>query len=380
MNLQGVEHRLLGFVNHLRQEGYTIGVQETLDSLHVLNLAQLPVKDFTHHVLRSLTCRDHTEWRRFDGLFRNYWFPEKAKSGKDDTAVENRAQQRRQRSGGIAGIGGSSREYEDAVRDITGSLGAGAGRQRTITRSDFRFLQDRLAAQEAERLAERLAEYWRRRLKRRYHISRHGTKIDMRKTLRGNLRFGGLPVNPLYLRRRREPPHIIILHDVSHSMAWNNPLLFRFARGLVRAFPSSEAFAFHTRLFRVTPLYRERSLEIMRQRLEARNHLWLGGTCIADSIRYFLDHFSRSLLRPWSTVIILSDGFDTNDPFLLGKTLENLKSRVKRIVWLNPMLGREGYRPDEDFMRLAAPSIELLAPAHSVAALEDAIQRMATFR
>lgn len=379
MNVQGVEHRLLGFVNHLRQEGYTIGVQETLDTMHALNLTALPEEDYTRHVLRSLTCRDHTEWRRFDELFRAYWFPERPDPGKKDTTPPH-AQRRRLRSGGIAGIGGSSQEYEDTVRDMTGILGAGAGRQRTITRADFRFLNDRQAAQEAESLAERLADYWRRRLKRRFLISRHGRKIDMRRTLRGNLRFGGLPVNPLYLRRRREPPHIVILHDVSHSMAWNNPLLFRFARGLVRAFPASEAFAFHTRLFRVTPLYRERSLEIMRQRLEARNHLWLGGTCIADSLRYFLDHFGRLLLRPYTTVIILSDGFDTNDPVQLGKTLEFLKSRVKRIVWLNPMLGRDGYRPDDDFMRLVAPSMELLAPAHSVGALENAIRHMATFR
>lgn len=373
MNLHVAERRLIGFINHLRHEGYTIGIRETLDSLHALQLSPITDEHFTRHVLRSLTCRDHTEWLRFEQLFRAYWFPEH----KDTPTTVTGTPQRRQRLGGVAGIGGGSREYEDTVHDLGGTLGAGAGRQHTITKTDFRFLTDRLAAREAERLAERLAERWRKRLKRRCTISRQGKKIDMRKTLRSNARFGGLPVNPLYLKRRREPPHIILLHDVSHSMAWNNPLLFRFARGLVRTFPTSEAFAFHTRLFLVTTLYRERSLEVMRQRLEAHNHLWLGGTCIADSLRYFLDHFGRRLLRPQTIVLILSDGFDTNDPAQLVLTLENLRSQVKRIVWLNPMLGRKAYRPDDDFMRLVAPAIDRIVPAHSVAALEEAIDHLA---
>jgi uncharacterized protein with von Willebrand factor type A (vWA) domain len=372
VNHQVAEGRLVGFINYLRQEGYTIGIQETLDSLRALHMPPLPDEDFTRHVLRTLTCRDHAEWLRFDQLFQSYWFP-----GSGDSITTATSQPKRsRRGGGIAGIGGSSREYEDTVRDLGDMLGAGAGRQHTITKTDFRFLSDRLAAREAERLAERLAERWHKRLKRRSTVSRHGKKIDMRKTLRGNARFGGLPVNPLFTRRRREPPHIILLHDVSHSMAWNNPLLFRFARGLVRTFPASEAFAFHTHLFRVTALYRERSLEVMRQRLEARNHLWLGGTCIADSLRYFLDHYGRQLLRPHTVVLILSDGFDTNDPGQLGLTMKSLKSRVKKIFWLNPMLGRETYRPDDDFMRLVAPAIDQLAPAHSVAALEKSIDQL----
>jgi len=369
VSLQVAECRLIGFINCLRHEGYTIGIQETLDSLQTLQIPLSPDEHFARQVLRALTCRDHTQWLRFDQLFREYWFPET----RDPITTVTNQPKRRHRGGGIAGIGGSSREYEDTVRDLGGTLGAGAGRQHTITKTDFRFLTDRLAAREAERLAERLAARWRKRLKRRTMISRHGERFDMRKTMRDNARFGGLPVKPLYLHRKREPPHIILLHDVSHSMTWNNPLLFRFARRLLRAFPTSEAFAFHTRLFRVTMLYRERSLEIMKQRLEARDHLWLGGTRIADSFRYFINHYGRQFLRPHTIVLVLSDGFDTNDPEQLGLTMATLRSRVKKIVWLNPMLGRECYISDEDFMRFFTPAIDQVAPAHSVAALEMTI-------
>jgi uncharacterized protein with von Willebrand factor type A (vWA) domain len=136
----------------------------------------------------------------------------------------------------------------------------------------------------------------------------------------------------------------------------------------------------HTRLFCVTGLYRERSLEIMRSRLEASNHLWLGGTCIADSLAYFNKHHARQAVRHDSIIMILSDGFDTNDPKQLGSELENIKSRARQIIWLNPMLGRDGFAPDETFMQFAAPHIDRFAPAHSLAALEDAIRYLAGYR
>ena len=374
MNIQSPDRRLLGFLHHLRHEGFVTGIQETIDSMHMLNNAHSLDEFLTRHIIRALVCRDHAEWQRFNELFSDYWFPDRIRKNEFAMMIRIRP---RQRHGGIAGIGGSSQEHLDKLMKSTDLPGAGAGRQRTITRADFRFLNDAQAAREAERRAERLSLLLRKKLRRRRIVATHGNKIDIRKSLRSNLKFGGLPVKPSYTQRRREPPHIIILHDVSHSMAWNNPLLFRFARGLIRAFPASEAYAFHTRLFCVTGLYRERSLELMRLRLEANNHLWLGGTCIADSLVYFNNHHAKQVMRHDSVIMIISDGFDTNDPEQLGAVLENIKSRAQKIIWLNPMLGREGFEPDDTFMQYVAPHIDLLAPANSLAALEDAIRYLA---
>jgi uncharacterized protein with von Willebrand factor type A (vWA) domain len=374
LNIQSPHHRLLGFIHYLREEGYVIGVQETIDSLHLLNCTHQPDEHLTHHIIRSLACRDHAEWLRFDELFSNYWFPQRNKKSTSALVASLNIKKRR---GGIAGISGSSKEHVDKLLENSDITGAGAGRQRTIAKADFRFLNDARAAREAERQAERLALLLRNRPVRRRMKTAHGNKIDIRKSLRNNLKFGGLPVKPVYTQRRREPPHLVILHDVSHSMAWNNPLLFRFARGIIRAFPESEAFAFHTRLFCVTALYRERSLEIMRSRLEASNHLWLGGTCIADSLAYFYQHHARKTIRHDSIIMIISDGFDTNDPALLGSVLEKIKSRAKKIIWLNPVLGRKEFEPDAGFLQFAAPHIDRLAPAHSLTALEEAIRFLA---
>lgn len=372
-------NRLIGFIQHLRQEGFNIGIQETLDVFKTLGPIPETDNPYNRLTLRALACRNQDDWQRFNDLYNHFWFPDKAAyNGKNINRQYIPAGNKHQP--GITGISGDSQDYTDLIRDMGGISGSGAGRQRTITKADFRFLNDRRAARDVERLAERLARLLKHKLKRRRIISSHGNMIDIRKSLRSNIKFGGTLIRPVFSKRRHEPPHIIILHDVSHSMAWNNPLLFRFTRGLTRAFPASEAFAFHTRLFRVTDLYRERSLEIMRARLEGRNHLWLGGTCIADSLKEFIQQFGKKCIHPDSIIMIISDGFDTNNPEHLGDQLQYMKSVVKKIVWLNPMLGRDGFEPDENFLHYAMPYIDFLGSAHSIAALEKAIYYLAATR
>ena len=67
----------------------------------------------------------------------------------------------------------------------------------------------------------------------------------------------------------------------------------------------------------------------------------------------------------------MSDGFDTDEPEQLVGALDFLRRRARRILWLNPLLGREGYDPNRGAMLLARPYLDLLAPAHSVASLRD---------
>ena len=165
----------------------------------------------------------------------------------------------------------------------------------------------------------------------------------------------------------------MILHDVSHSMAFNNPLLFRFCRGLVRRFRGIDAYIFHTHLFRVTPIYRESSLSRMRDLLEARNHLWLGGTCIAESLAQFNSEHAARALRSQSIVLIISDGCDSNTPEELAIQLCLLRERCKRLYWLNPMLERDGVDPHSLAMENVRANVDKLLPAHSV----DALQRVA---
>ena len=104
-------------------------------------------------------------------------------------------------------------------------------------------------------------------------------------------------------------------------MTRNNPLLFRFVRGMVQAFRGITVYAFHTRLFPVTEFFRAPTLEKIQHRLEKNNRLWMRGTRIGSSLEHFNQHYMRLHQSPRPLVLILSDGLDPEDDQLLYRQL-----------------------------------------------------------
>lgn len=369
MNATTPTRRILGFIHHLRDSGFSIGIEETLDALDVVASDHWPSVERARHTLRCLTCQCVEDWQRFDDLFSAFFYPQSQEPDLSPAAhIDPRLRRR-----GLVGLASSS-DDESMSCGLSGS-GAGAGRQMTITRADYRFLNDRKAMAQAERMAERLASVIRQRPSRKYQADRLGNRLDLRRTWRKNLSSGGLPIRPVMTKRQTQPGHLLVLHDISHSMSWHNPLLYRFVRGLVRSLKTCEAFAFHTSLFRVTDLYREPSVSMLREKLEARENLWMGGTCIAESIRNYLTHWAPTVSSRHNVTLIISDGFDTDTPQELADALALLRTQSGKIAWLNPMLAREGYKGDHSSMLSAMPFLDLLAPAHSL----EALSRVASF-
>ena len=378
LNCNQISNNIVGFAQYLRKAGYLIGISELSDSMKVITDMQQPDQKQIQHQLRSLYCRDKDEWLKFDDLFKDFWNRKKTQTDTTDIDTTSDSQNLQLYSGRISGIAGTTTNHFHVIDESQNKGVAGAGKQQTIAKADFRFLNNKHAMREAERLAEKLALQLKYKLRRRKKISGKGKKIDMRHTLRSNMRYGGALVKPKYNIQCKAPPHLVILHDVSHSMTWSNPLLFRFVRGLVKNFTESEAFVFHTRLYRVTGLYKERSIKQMREKLESKNNLWLGGTSIAESLKYFNRHFAKSVLRKNSIVMIISDGFDTDSPEELAKQLLIIREKVKQFLWLNPMLGRETYTADSATLLAAQPYIDHFAAAHSLDALKKVIYSIRT--
>ena len=323
--------------------------------------------------MRALCCRSSDEWEQFDHHYSAFWQPRDLPAPQQDVFKRLAPPNHHASASGIAGA--SSKESEHGQHDLPVD-GAGAGRNRSVGKADFRFLSDKAAMREAERMAELLGKQLRKQLTRRRVSSSRGGQLDIRKTLRCSLATGGLPAHILFSQRKPIPPRLVIFHDVSHSMTWNNPLLFRFVRGLVQAFPDATAYAFHTRLFPVTHMFRESSLKRTQSRLEAGNDLWMGGTCIATSLQTFNQCFSRRDMKPKSTVLIISDGFDTDNRESLESELRALRKKSKKLIWLNPMLGRPGVTLDANRLKREFPMVDKFMPANSVDALRSTIREI----
>jgi uncharacterized protein len=229
---------------------------------------------------------------------------------------------------------------------------------------------DELAA--LRRIMARIALTPPRRRTRRTVAARSGRCPDLRRTVRESLRTCGEPAE-LYWRRRRVAlrPLILIL-DVSGSMADYSRHLLQFAYSAKRAAAKVEVFCFGTRLSRVT-----RALDHRRPddalKLAARAVFdWEGGTRIGDSLDAFVRDWGRRGLCRGGIVVICSDGLDRGDPGVLATAMERLSRLSYRVVWMNPHKGdNPGFRPSTLGMMVAAPHIDLMLSGHDLNSLEE---------
>ena len=213
----------------------------------------------------------------------------------------------------------------------------------------------------------------RRRTRRTRPATGRGTEPDLRATIRESMRMHGEPPGRLFFRQRKNKlrPLVLIL-DVSGSMADYSRHLLQFAHTAAHASARVEVFCFGTRLTRITR-------ELSRQRVDAALEEaartvvdWDGGTRIGQSLDTFVRDWGRRGVGRGGVVVICSDGLDRGDPEVLALAMERLGRLCHRIVWLNPHKGdNRDFRPSTLGMMVAAPHIDLLLSGHDLASLEE---------
>ncbi len=374
-----VAERLLGFARFARGHGFRVGLAEAEAGLEAVAACRRLDRAALRRVLRAVYCADREDWQRFDAVFDAYW--QGANRRRDPSTGGGDASERQAAPHPAPRGSGSAERAEgdaDGVAAAEGAAHGGASARESIGRGDFRLLTDPHALRATQRLAERLARRMRRRLARRERVQRRGRRLHLRRTVRASLRHGGTPLTLAWRRRRTRRPRLVLLLDVSRSMSLYSHLFLRFARGIVGAFSDAEAFVYHTRLVPVTDALRARDAQTMTQKLALLSAGWAGGTRIGACLHEFNRHHARRV-NARTVAVILSDGLETGAPQALAAELAELRRRAGRIVWLNPLLGRPGYRPVQAGMQAALPYIDLFAPAHnleSLLALEHELVRL----
>jgi uncharacterized protein with von Willebrand factor type A (vWA) domain len=369
-----VQTRLTEFVRLARDNEFRVGVAEEIDAQRVA--AHCGLFDVTQlrWGLRALLCTDAEEWQRFDELFDAYWRSANLSSrvqARPGSAIERRTSVKQAGNRSCVAPGGleaAGEQGEDIAAEGEGASD-GATASESLSRTDFGLLSDGHQQRAVERMVERLARKMRRRLQRRQRLHRQGRLVHLRGTFRRCLRFGGLPLQLVYRQRRRRQPRLILIIDVSRSMALYSNMFLRFARGIVNAFSDSAAFAYHTRLVPITEALRQADAAKMQASLALLSQGWGGGTRIGECLAQF-NECHGALLNSRSVVVVVSDGLDTGEPVELADALSTIKRRTKKLVWLSPLLGRAGYEPRTQSLLAALPLLDVFAPAHNVESLE----------
>ncbi len=211
-----------------------------------------------------------------------------------------------------------------------------------------------------------------KRRTRRTRAARAGRSPDLRRTIRASLRVGGEPAR-LYWRQRkvRLRPLILIL-DISGSMADYSRHLLQFAHTAKHAAAKVEVFCFGTRLTRLTGALAHRSPDQALAEATKVVWDWEGGTRIGASLDAFVRDWGRRGLCRGGVVVICSDGLDRGDPDVLATAMERLSRLCYRLVWMNPHKGdNRDFRPSTLGMMVAAEHIDLMLSGHDLASLEE---------
>jgi uncharacterized protein with von Willebrand factor type A (vWA) domain len=245
----------------------------------------------------------------------------------------------------------------------------GASRADNLAEVDFRNMADAEQVAQAHRAAVQLARAMRTRLTRRDLARRRGYRLDLRRTIHSNISHGGVPISLVKRQRKPKPLRLIVLLDASGSMSMYTGVFLRFIHGVLDEFREAEAFLFHTRLVHVSDAMKERNAARALDRLSIMAQGAGGGTRIGESLQTFNRWHAARVIHSRTCVMIVSDGYETGDAALLGRQMAALGRRCRRIVWLNPVMGWQGYAPEARGIKAALPHVDLYAPANTLASL-----------
>ncbi|MEW2619053.1 VWA domain-containing protein [Streptomyces sp. NPDC048106] len=206
----------------------------------------------------------------------------------------------------------------------------------TADRVDFLFAnRDQLA--ELRRAVQPLARKLATRLAARRRRAARGT-IDLRRTLRSSLSTGGVPMRPVLRRRRPVRPELVLLCDVSGSVAGFSDFTMLLVQALHDQFSKVRVFAFVNRLDEVTGLLDHGRADPeglgARIRDEATLTGWHGSSDYGMALGEFAERYGAAV-GPRSTVFVLGDArTNRSDPNL--PAVREIARRARRVYWLNP--------------------------------------------
>jgi hypothetical protein len=367
---------IVHFARTLRTAGLRVGPGQVLRAIEAVEAAGLTKRDDFYWTLHSVFVNRRDQREIFDQAFHVYWrnprllekMMEMLLPQVGVPAEQDRKQlSRRLQEALQAGHGEAPKGDEDEPPEVEVEA--------TFTVSDREVLQHRDFEQmsqteidEALRAISRLRLPVPERRTRRYQPARRGPRVDFRASLRRALRPEGM----IELRKReprRRPPPLVILCDISGSMARYTRMFLHFMHAITNDRDRVFCFTFGTRLSNVTRALRNRDVDIALQKASAQVEDWSGGTRIGQALHEFNNRWSRRVLGQGAVVLLITDGLDREGAAGLAEEMERLHKSCARLIWLNPLLRYGGYEPKSQGNKAILPHVDEFRPVHNLESL-----------
>jgi uncharacterized protein with von Willebrand factor type A (vWA) domain len=356
---------LVRFGRVLREGGLEVGPGRICDAANGLDTVDIGSREDVYWTLRHTLVSRHEDLEPFDRAF-EAWFGAQA-------APELRLVEQEPVSVEVTASRGH--ETAEATGDPDGLVG-GFSPEEILREKEFTELDERELALVHALIAE-LAARRPQRQSRRVRRVPNGTILDMRRLVRASLATGGDPAKRAFASRVRQPRRLIALCDVSGSMEPYSRALLMFVHSLLRSGRGVEAFAFGTRLTRLTDELSGRDPQRAVDEASRRVVDWSGGTKIGASLKAFNDTWGHRALARGAVVLIASDGWERDDNATVAREMARLAQRAYAVVWINPLKGHPDYQPLAGGMSAALPYVDRFLPGHNLASLEHLAKLLA---
>ncbi len=356
-----VVRHVVTFGRVLREVGLEVGPGRVADALRGISVVDLTRQEDVYFALRQTLVSRQDELDLFDRAF-NAWFLRAPVLPPVRTAPSPVAQQT---------AGESLSDGAGGEQDETGDpLELGASGHELLRDKDFAEMTPD-EYRRVRRLIAAIAGHRPLRASRRRRADPRGDRLDMRRLIRHSLRTGGDPVDRPYRARKEVPRKLVVLCDVSGSMDAYARALVLFLHAAVGSGPGVEAFAFGTRLSRLTSELGTRDPESALEKCTEAVTDWGSGTRIGASLKEFNDLYGKRALSRGAVVVIVSDGWERQDPELVGREMARLARAAYAVVWVNPLKGNPEYQPLAGGMRAALPYVDRFLSGHNLRSLEE---------
>ncbi|PYP68412.1 MAG: hypothetical protein DMD36_12880 [Gemmatimonadetes bacterium] len=356
----------------LRRAGLSADADQTRRFAQVLALLGVERRGDVKAAGRAVFVRRREERATYDAAFDLFWRRSTVAGGASE-ALPRIRQQRGPRAD--IGFGAEPRGGADVTGVVERTARMGASPEERLRTADFADLTPDEARDAAAMLAA-LSPKLPLRPSRRRQVSRSGERLAARAMLRRSLGTGGEPLDWRWLRRTARPRPIALVCDISGSMERYSRLLLRFAHALARSGAPVEVFVFGTRLTRITRELRVRDPDVALRRVGRSVVDWSGGTRIGACVRELNRRWVRRTVRSGAIVLLVSDGWERDDPARLAREMATLQRSCHRLLWLDPLAGRPGFEPATQGLVAALPHVDDFMPCASVASLEQLASRL----
>lgn len=368
-------HNIVLFARVLRNAGLEVGAPQVHDFAHALKYVEIGERQQVKEAARCLFVRRREDLPIFERAFELFWQPRTYDPAEREAAHAWNARPSKPRQAATLFVAFETRPLagdEEQRRKIeqvqTYSF------QEILRQKDFGTFT-REEVQEAKRLMEQMS--WRIEERETRRKERGGGEyLDLRATIRQNLKYGGEILELARKQTKWKPRQLVVLCDISGSMENYSRLLLQFLHSLRGSYENVESLVFSTRLTRITRQLETRDVEMALREVARSVVDWSGGTRIGDALKAFNFVWARRVLRPGAVVLIISDGWDRGEPGLITREMARLKRNSFRIIWLNPLIAMQGYEPLTQGLQEALPFVDDFLPVHNLASLEDLGRRL----